>query len=181
MKTLISAALFMALSFGSYPYKANAQVGSANAAAAVASVAENNFVTFSGEKSGKKADASTVNMRATKDFSKTFKNVNNQTWYKVGNGYIANFLSEGVDYRVNYDNKGRWQSNLLTYTEDHLPFEVRDLVKSRFYDYDIFICYEYQFTEGKAYIIKMEDAKSYKTLKVYDGEIISEEDLTKSN
>lgn len=181
MKTLITAALSMALLFSPYPYKANAQVGSANAAAAITSIAENNLLPFSGENSSKKADASTVNIRATKDFSKTFKNVNNQTWYKVGTGYIANFLSEGVDYRINYDNKGRWQSNLLTYTEDHLPFEVRDLVKSRFYDYTIFVCYEYQFTEGKAYIIKMEDAKSYKTLKVYDGEIISEEDLIKSN
>lgn len=184
MKTLISAVLFAAILFSANPNKAQAQVQASVEvlSADTATGINSNANSFTAENTTRKVSASTLSLKMTKDFSKSFRNVNNHTWYKLADGgYIANFLSEGIDYRITYDQKGSWNYNLLTYTEDHLPFSIRDLVKSKFYDFNIMICYEYQTSEGKAYVIKMEDNKSYKTLKIFDGEIVSEDDLQKSN
>jgi len=181
MKTLISAALFMALLLSAVPNLSNAQALTQAVSFNLAPLTESFSAPLSEEKSGEKASTSAISEKALKDFGRTFKNVHNQTWYKVpSGGYIANFLSEGIDYRIGYNQRGNWRYNLLTYTEDHLPFEIRDLVKSQYYDYNIFVCFEYQCLEGKAYIIKMEDATSYKTVTVFDGEIVSVEDLIKS-
>ena len=43
--------------------------------------------------------------------------------------------------------------------------------KSRHYDYDIQFCNEYQLSNTSVYIIKMQDAKSIKTVRVDDDEM----------
>jgi len=133
------------------------------------------------EKSFTVVNAISVNDRALKDFAKANKNATGVTWYQVekGGGFLAHFSTNEVDTRVAYDKKGRWQYNLCTYMEDHLPFEIRDLVKKKYYDFSIIVCYAYEIDGGPVYIIKMEDSKSYKTLKVYDYEIVETDNYIK--
>jgi len=69
------------------------------------------------------------------------------------------------------DDHGGWLYNLLTYTEDHLPTDVRNMVKSNYFDYDITVVFQYELKEGFVYIIKMKDQSNVKMIRVCDGEM----------
>ena len=114
-----------------------------------------------------------INARALKEFSKTFKTAANASWYEMpgGKGYVAKFNQDGVETRVNYDHKGRWTGTILTYTEAHLPRDVRHMVKSNYYDYSIFLVQEVKVGDKTAYLVKIEDEKSFETIRVVDGEM----------
>src|SRR3954468_17816125 len=63
-----------------------------------------------------------VNISAVRHFIRYHKNVSDERWFRSKDGYIANFLSKGIDTRIVYDDMGRWLYNLRVYTEDKLPF-----------------------------------------------------------
>ena len=114
-----------------------------------------------------------INARALKEFSKAFKTATNASWYEIpgGSGFVAKFKQDGIDTRVNYDRKGRWTGTILTYTEAHLPKDVRHMVKSNYYDYNIFLVQEVKVGDKTAYLVKIEDEKTFKTIRVVDGEM----------
>ena len=120
-----------------------------------------------------KVNSKFINANAKKDFEQTFSSITNEVWFSMPGGYIANFLLNGIDYRIAYNNKGKWQYNQLIYSEEKLPFKVRDLVKSQYYDFDIEYCSEYQAHDLSVYVIALKDFRSMKILKlkVADGEM----------
>src|SRR5207237_6131334 len=80
--------------------------------------------------------------RALQDFAKSNKQATDATWYEDSKGgFLVHFFTLEKDTKVAYDKKGNWLYNLCTYHEDNLPFDVRDLVKRKYYDWDIFVCY----------------------------------------
>src|SRR5439155_12995627 len=120
--------------------------------------------------SSPKVDAADVNSKAVKDFNRSFKNVSGEQWYKVSDGFIASFKENEIETKVAYDQKGRWHCTVRTFGENQLPSDVRDLVKSRYYDFKILVVYEIKH-DNTVYILKMQDATTLKTLRVADGEI----------
>ena len=83
---------------------------------------------------------------------------------------MANFKENEIETKVAYDQKGKWHCTVRTFGENQLPSDVRDLVKSRYYDYKILLVYEIRH-DNTVYILKIEDATTLKTLRVADGEI----------
>ena len=114
-----------------------------------------------------------VNMNAVRHFTRLYKNVNDAKWFETDGGYVASFCSNGTYTKIAYSYKGVWLYNLLEYTEANLSFEVRHMVKSRFYDHDILVIHQYEFADNKTvYLIRMQNQDSRLiTLKVFDGEI----------
>ena len=180
MKTQFTAIMAAALLFGSTLLTASAQgiknnssFNSTSAALSTSSAPETKFDPA--EKT------SVINQKALKNFTKHYKNATNQTWYNLADGiYIARFTSGGVDTKVVYNARGQWLYNLLTYTEDKLPFEIRDMVKSTYFHYDIFLCHEYTVQGGPVYIIKMQNEKTVKTARIVEGEMSVIEEFVKS-
>jgi hypothetical protein len=162
MKQLLSSIVIVAL-FAT-ANNANGQTENEFAFNNTKAVARSNSSTL-------KISKTTVNLKALKDFEKSFRKISNETWFKVPGGVIANFLSKGIDFRIKYDENGRWMYTLLTYSEDKLPADVRSLVKSRYYDYEIQFCNEYQLPKSSIYVIKMQDDQSVRTIKIVDGEM----------
>jgi len=120
-----------------------------------------------------------INARALKEFSKTFKSAANATWYEIKGGFIAKFEKDGITTRVDYDRKGRWVATLRIYAEANLPRDVRHLVKSTYYDYSISLVQEVTVGDKTAYLVKIEDADTLKTIRVVDGEMDVYEDYKK--
>ncbi|MES1213977.1 MAG: hypothetical protein ABUT20_00555 [Bacteroidota bacterium] len=120
-----------------------------------------------------------VNSRALKDFTKTFKPANNAAWYAIKDGTVAKFTENGIETSAYYDLKGRWTSTIRTYGESQLPKDIRHLVKSSYYDYSIFQVNEVTVGDKKAYLVRMQDAKTLKTIRVVDGEMDVYEDYIK--
>jgi len=113
-----------------------------------------------------------ANERALKDFKRTFGNVNNVTWYEPKNGgYIAKFINADVKTIVAYNPKGNWSYTINYYGENKLPVDVRKLVKGTYYDYSIFGIAEVHFDEETVYMIYMQDASHFKTIRVYNDEM----------
>ncbi|MBS1574549.1 MAG: hypothetical protein JST09_04525 [Bacteroidetes bacterium] len=113
-----------------------------------------------------------INARALKQFNKTFKSIANAKWYETQEGgFVAKFQENGVDTRANYDHKGNWKGTIRTYTEENLPKDIRHLVKSTYYDYTIFLVQEVSVGDKTAFLVKIEDANTLKTIRVIDGEM----------
>ena len=124
-------------------------------------------------------EPASVNTKAVKNFNKSFKGVD-ANWFQTKEGSIAEFKKDGIVTRIDYDHKGRFIAMIRHYSEDKLPRDVRHLVKSTYYDYNIFLVVEVTFDNKTAYLVKMEDEKTLKTIRVVDGEMDVYEDFNKS-
>jgi hypothetical protein len=124
-------------------------------------------------------DAAIVSMRVLRDFARSFKNVTNEKWYKVSDGYMASFSDNGIETKVAYDRKGVFHCILRTLNESQLPADIRAIVKSKYYDFKILVAYEITHDSDPVYIFKIEDSTTLKMLRVADGEIEVITDNTK--
>ena len=113
-----------------------------------------------------------VNIKAVRNFSATYGNISEAKWFKSEGGYVANYFPAGIDTRIVYDNNGRWFYNLLTFPESKMNPELRKRVKSRFYDHDIIVVYQYDFESKTIYLVRIQDEQSnIETLKISDDEM----------
>ncbi|HEY2722988.1 MAG TPA: hypothetical protein VGI82_14745, partial [Chitinophagaceae bacterium] len=69
-----------------------------------------------------------------KSFTRNNKGITDEKWYETSYGYVAKFNLKGIGYRTDYDKKGNWLYTIRTYDETKLPEEVRQFVKSNYYD-----------------------------------------------
>ncbi|MCW3117475.1 MAG: hypothetical protein JWM28_1557 [Chitinophagaceae bacterium] len=120
-----------------------------------------------------------INTRAINEYSKSFKSADKASWFEMKDGFVAKFKEDGVETKVYYDLKGRWTGTIHTYNEDKLPKDIRKLVRSIYYDYSIFQVNEVIVGEKTAYLVRIEDAATFKTIRIIDGEMDVYEDYTK--
>jgi hypothetical protein len=125
-------------------------------------------------------DRSDVRSKAVREFVRSYKNVSNEKWYNVQDGFIAMFILDDINYRVDYDKKGNWLHTIRTYNENKLPSDVRHLVKSSYYDYNIIVVQEIEIpwepfmdfaTEPFIYIVHLEGKTKLINLRVSNGEM----------
>ena len=114
-----------------------------------------------------------VDIKAARDFNRSYKHITDPKWFRTEGGYLASFLSKGIFRKIAYDSNGTWLYNLLEYTEGNMSFETRDMVKSRYYDNEILMIHEYEFPNSRTVtLIRMRDRKfNIVTLKVCNGEM----------
>ena len=124
---------------------------------------------------------SEINTKALRNFAKEFKNITGEKWIKTSNGlFAAQFVSDDIQNLVCYNKKGNFECMLRYYKEQKLPREVRQLVKSSYYDFNIYLVTEAHRNGKIVYIVKMEDKTSWKTIKIADGEMATIEEYAKS-
>lgn len=117
--------------------------------------------------------ATTINIstKAVKDFTKNYKNTENAGWFVIKDGYLAEFKKDGIKTTVYYNRKGTWTGNIRSYMEDKMPRNIRHLVKSSYYDYKINYVQEITVDRKIVYLVKIEDDKFFKTIRIQDGEM----------
>jgi hypothetical protein len=120
-----------------------------------------------------------IAVRAVRDFVQTYKNVENERWYKLDDGYLAEFMSDDIKTSVIYDGKGIWKYSIRRYNEDKLPVDVRRVVKSTYYDYSITMVEEILLYEKVIYLVHIEDAHTWKKIRVCEGEMEAIEEYNK--
>ena len=124
------------------------------------------------EKSAASIETNKVSEKAVRDFEKTFKKVSGEKWFEVHDGFIAMFNQEAVAYQVAYDKKGNWLRTIRSYSEAKLSEDIRHMVKSDYYDYDINLVQEVQKPmEPSIYIIQLIGKTELIKLSVRDGEM----------
>jgi hypothetical protein len=111
-----------------------------------------------------------INIWAVRDLLGRFDKIDNALWFSMPRGgFEAYFVLDGYGDRVIYDRKGGWQLSLITYDEDKLPVDIRTIVKSAYFDFNIILVEEVHTHEGVEYIVYLED-KSNIRLVIVDKE-----------
>jgi hypothetical protein len=120
------------------------------------------------------------NTKALRAFKKENPNVTKESWYAHNDGgYRVKFLKDGLYQMSDYSAKGNWLRTISTYGENRLPRNIREKVKSQYFDYNIFLVQEITMHNSKIYLVSIEDKKSWMTLRVTEDEMEVIEDLVK--
>jgi len=121
-----------------------------------------------------------VNTKAQRNFVRDYKHISAATWFKLEDGFVVYFIDKDVNTRVAYDKKGNYLWTIRDYTENKLAFEIRDLVKSKYYDLSIYHIDEVKSNDGIVYMIKLEGKTTWKIIKVSGGEMTVVNDYVKN-
>ena len=115
---------------------------------------------------------SDVRSKAVRNFARFYKNISDEKWYEIPDALIALFTINNIDYRVDYDKKGNWLHTMRTYSENKLPGDIRHLVKSSYYDYNIMFVQEIEKPrETFTYVVHLEGKTKLINLRVSNGEM----------
>ncbi len=103
-------------------------------------------------------DRNEVSIRAVRDFLDRFEMVRNVLWFSIPEGGTeAYFVRDGFGDRVIYDKKGRWKFSLLIYGEAKFDRDLRAIVKSIYFDFNILEVQELNCVTGTEYLVLLED------------------------
>jgi len=120
-----------------------------------------------------------VNPMVIRAFLKTYQGVSDETWINTKEGFVAMFNHNGIDYQVAYDKKGNLLRTIRSYNEDKMAPELRHVVKSNYYDYEINRVHEIETPPNPiAYLIQLVGKKELINLGISDGQV---EELQKFN
>lgn len=121
-----------------------------------------------------------INKKMAKNFTKSYSNAENITITSGDDNFtFVSCYVGGIRNRIAY-RKGHWHSTLRFYSEDELSRDVRHLVKSNYYDFNIAGVTEVKFNGKLAHVISLESKTEWKKLKVVDGEMEEMESFKKS-
>lgn len=120
-----------------------------------------------------------INRKALRDFYRSYGEVTDARWTKTDNGYAVKFKKDGMSTVVFYTGRGAVDCIINYYSGEKLPENVRAIVRTTFYDYTISQVAEVHKNGVVAHVIKIEDKKTIKTIKVINGEYEVTEELTK--
>ena len=116
----------------------------------------------------------TISPRALRNFADTYRNVSGESWIKVKGGLSVTFTSDDIRTRILYDNKGYLVGSIKYYGEEKMSREIRHIIKSTYYDYNIIYAQEIETPDSKGmptYIICLQDNTNIKMIRICDGEM----------
>ena len=127
---------------------------------------------------------SDINDRAIKNFRRNYPGVNNEEWSLGANhAYMAQFSISNIKTLVVYDRNGVFDHSLAYYNEEKMPSDVRQIVKSVYYDYAIISVAEVNINVLDAqtiYIINVQGKKDWMLLTISNSEILKVEKFNRS-
>ncbi|HYF32731.1 MAG TPA: hypothetical protein VD993_16510 [Chitinophagaceae bacterium] len=106
-----------------------------------------------------------VNEKVLRAFQETFPVVNEVKWKEYDNYYTVSFKQHTIQSEVRYDKEGNFLSSLRYYKEDMLPLSVLHQLKKKYSKKTIFGVTELIVGADVAYFIKLEDEKTWLTIK----------------
>jgi hypothetical protein len=112
-----------------------------------------------------------IPVRAVRRILNRYTNVTNLHWYAVENNLIAKFLNDSLETKLYFNNKGFWRETITSFANDQIPSVISDAVKSDYRDFRIIVAYKIETFATMVYMIKIENKRLLKTLKIKDGGI----------
>src|SRR4030095_7293129 len=113
-----------------------------------------------------------VNPSVIRSFLKTYKDVSGEKWIEVKEGFVAMFNYHEMDYQVAYDKKGNVLRTIRSYNEDKMAPDLRHIVKSNYYDYEINRVHEVETAfDPPTFVIQLVGKKEVINLAMHDGEM----------
>ncbi|MBL7698143.1 MAG: hypothetical protein JNK79_08295 [Chitinophagaceae bacterium] len=123
--------------------------------------------------------ASEVNSNALENFTRNNKAVSNVTWTSSGTVLSVYFEKDGIKSRSTYDEKGKWEYTLRYLSAKQAPYRVREAIDTYCPGKTIVQVTEIKKTGSVYHLVKLEDATSYLTVQVMNGEVDLVEKVTR--
>jgi hypothetical protein len=120
-----------------------------------------------------------INAKVLRSFHDSYGEVPDTKWFKADDGFGVMFKHNRMSKTIYYKLNGSVDAEIFYYSEDQLPRQERDLVKSHFYDYAITYVTEVHKNGATAFYVKVEDASNIKTIKIVEEEWEVTENLVK--
>jgi hypothetical protein len=123
-----------------------------------------------------------VNVNALRHFVRHFNDASSENWYATSDLVVALFTARDINYRVDYNiRNGNWIETFRTYSEAKMSPDLKQSVKSSYYDYTIFQVQEIeQPLHPVNYIVHLEGKAKLINLRIYNGEIEEEQNFKQS-
>jgi len=112
-----------------------------------------------------------INIRAVRHFKQMFPEAQDEQWYVIKHGFMAKYRKDDTNIRIDYSKQGNWLYTIRYINEKKLPREVRNLVRSTWFDYSISSAEEIQINHGYIYVIHIHEGNDWKIIRVADGEM----------
>ena len=110
--------------------------------------------------------AAAPNEKVLKIFNATFTSPQDVSWYDHEDYYDVSFLQSGIRSSVKYDKEGNFLSSIRYYGEQNLPINIVCQLKKKYANKKIFGVTEMTNSEEVNYYVKLEDDKTWVTIKV---------------
>ena len=107
-----------------------------------------------------------VSEKVLKVFKATFTGAENVVWTDAENIYTVKFTQLGINTFVKYDENGNFISSCRYYFADKLPVDIQCKLAKKFAGKTIFGVVEYTIGDEVNYFVKLEDAKTWITVKI---------------
>jgi hypothetical protein len=115
------------------------------------------------------ANTPVVSAKALKSFNASFAEAQNILWSEEKGIYTVRFTLNGIRNRVMYNEEGDFLSSHRYYTQEYLPTDIVCKLKKKFTTRKIFGVVEYIVGDQINYYVKMEDEKTWITVKVHNS------------
>jgi hypothetical protein len=113
----------------------------------------------------------TVNDQVWKAFQGYFKDAQDLRWYKIDRDYLAKFIMEDQEQSALFNKRGSLVYHITYGTEKNLPADIRQQVRSVYYDYTISKALSIREANRVIWVLNLEDAKSMLVVRVEEGEM----------
>ena len=120
-----------------------------------------------------------ISPKAQKAFGQLFQNSEFVNWSAAGKNYLVTFSLDNKKNRVLLDKNGVIIYSISYGTEKDLPFDIRKMVKSVYYDYSINMITQVKQNKRAIWLILLEDSNKFLTLRIENDEMEEVKQLDK--
>ena len=106
-----------------------------------------------------------ISEQLLQSFKQTFPNAEQVKWLESSDKITVNFMDAGILTKVDYDREGNFVSSVRYYYEKNLPVNIICKLKKKFAGKTVFGVTEMSTDSSVDYYIKLEDEKSWTTVK----------------
>jgi hypothetical protein len=118
-----------------------------------------------------------INIHAFRHFSRKFRTISNEAWFKTDQGYTVTFLDHSRLNRVYYGTRGNFLCSVCSYAGTAIDNETGMWINRKFPGYRIDTVTAITDGEKTVYLVTIKSVSSVKTLSVCDGTIEIRSDL----
>jgi hypothetical protein len=121
-----------------------------------------------------------INVKAFAHFTRNYKGASRIRVSDLEGQTSVKFNMDGISETVRYDRKGKWRFSISGYGEEKLDANIRSNVESSFPGYMVFgFVNEIKVRDKTAYLVMIENNKTWKRIRVVDGETSIYEEFNK--
>jgi hypothetical protein len=110
-----------------------------------------------------------INIHAFRHFSKKYRRISDEAWFKTGQGYTVVFTDNSRLNRVFYGVRGNFLCGVSYYPGTEIDKDTGLLINRKFPGYEIGVVTAINDGENTVYLVTIKNSLSVKTLSVCNG------------